>query len=638
MPRSPRYPAASLLGSAALFLGLAAAGCTGEVNGGQPMTMTGGTGATGSGATGSGATGSGATAGIGAGGAAGSGTGATGGTSGAATGGTAGTAGTGTTACVGTPLTTAKRVVRLSDYQLFNAYTSIFGAAAAETITAGEQKPSLLEREFPPISGDIGVSENLFSQYDRLAQAAMAYVVANAGTLTTCGATPTDAACVQAYVLSLAEKAFRHPLTPEESAAITGQFWTEMGAAGATPTELLGYGVYGVLSSPSFIYRTEFGTDVTADGALTPYELATTLALFLTDRPPDAELLQAAATNALSTPEQVRAQATRLLALPEARANLEIALMRYFSLTNTPNVTIQSDVVPGLALSGGLFSSMFHEGELFLKNVLWNGPMSNLLTSKQTWTTAEIATNIYGVAGPAAPDGDGFGLVDLPADRAGLLTLSAFLTSSSRPAIGGSPVIRGLAINAAVVCAVNPPFPEVLDPVTGEMIPDPDVLAVIEGLSEASELERFQVRSTTPTCLGCHAQFDAYGMVLEPYDAVGRARTQDLQGRPIDATWTTMALPQEVGGANVTNVAETAAALAASGALDRCMAMNLINFGLTEVSRGGANNTNLNIAPQTGSCAVQSVMDAFNATDRSFTSLLREIAASQTLGIRSKGL
>jgi hypothetical protein len=66
--------------------------------------------------------------------------------------------------------------------------------------------------------------------------------------------------------------------------------------------------------------------------------------------------------------------------------------------------------------------------------------------------------------------------------------------------------------------------------------------------------------------------------------------------------------------------------------------MNMINFALTEVSKGGANNTNLDVAPQTGSCAVQSVMDAYLATDRSFTSLLREIAASQTLGVRSKGL
>ncbi len=96
-------------------------------------------------------------------------------------------------------------------------------------------------------------------------------------------------------------------------------------------------------------------------------------------------------------------------------------------------------------------------------------------------------------------------------------------------------------------------------------------------------------------------------------------------------------LPQSVGGETVTSAAEAGRALAKSGALDRCMAMNFINYALTEVSRGGANNTDLARAPQTGSCAVQGVIDNFAATDRSFASLMREIAASNTLGLRSEG-
>jgi hypothetical protein len=131
-------------------------------------------------------------------------------------------------------------------------------------------------------------------------------------------------------------------------------------------------------------------------------------------------------------------------------------------------------------------------------------------------------------------------------------------------------------------------------------------------------------------------QFDAFGMVLEPYDAVGRLRTADLEGRPIDAEWTTTTLPESVGGATVTNAAETAEALVASGALDRCLAMNFINFALTEVSKGGANNTELGRAPQTGSCAVERVMEEFARSDRTFTSLMREIAASETLALRRR--
>jgi len=540
--------------------------------------------------------------------------------------GSGGAGGGGAGACVGTPVVAPKRVVRLSEHQLFGAYSSLFGIDAAAEITRNEDRPSLLEREFPPISGDIGVSEGLLAESDRLAQAAMEYVSRNAGTLTPCGAMPSDKACVQEFLLSFAERAFRHPLTGAEQTAIAGQLWTEMGAAGATLAEALGYGVYGVLSSPSFLYRTELGADVAADGPLTPHELASAISFFLTDGPPDAELLAAAATNGLRTPDQIRAQATRLLETPEARANLESALVKYFALTRAPTVILNPEATPGLTATGGLQASIFHEGELFMKNLLWSGPLDALLTSRRTWTSGAIATQIYGVAAPADVDADGFGPVDLPDHRAGLLTLSTFLLAGAR-STGGSPVARGLAVNASVVCNVNPPFPQ----------GDPEIAAAIAGLADKSEREKAEVRATTPRCAACHLNFDAFGMVLEPYDAVGRFRTTDLQGRPIDASWTTTTLPPSVGGAMVTSAAETAAALAASGALDRCLAMNFINYALTEVSRGGANNTDLASAPQTGSCAVQGVIDSFAGTDRSFPSLMREIAASETLAVRSAG-
>jgi hypothetical protein len=88
----------------------------------------------------------------------------------------------------------------------------------------------------------------------------------------------------------------------------------------------------------------------------------------------------------------------------------------------------------------------------------------------------------------------------------------------------------------------------------------------------------------------------------------------------------------------VTSAADAAAALVANGALERCLAMNFMNYALTEVSRGGANNTDLARAPQTGSCAVQAVIDRFAATDQSFASLMREIVASETFALRAGGL
>jgi hypothetical protein len=550
------------------------------------------------------------------------------------TGGSGGSTVAGTGACVGTTVVAQKRVVRLSEHQLYNSYASLFGKDAAAVITENEDAPSPIDREFPPISGDIGVSEVLVGKIDRLAQSAMKYVSENAETLTSCGEAP-DAECVLNYLLSFAEKAFRHPLGADDEDALTGRFFSEMTEVGAVPIEALGFGIYGILSSPSFVYRTELGSDADDEGPLTPFELAAALSMFLTDRPPDATLLSAAASNELDTPDRVRAHATRILETPEARENLELALMRYFKLTNARSVILNPEATPGLTLTRGLRRSIVREGELYLENLLWSEPLAALLTSRKTWTSYQVATEIYGAGAPSDVDADGFGLVELPDHRAGLLTLSTFLLSGAR-STGTSPVTRGLAVNASIVCEVNPSFPEVENPETGELERDPEIAAAIEELADESELVKARYRASTGKCAGCHAQFDAFGMVLEPYDAVGRLRTTDLEGRPIDDEWTTTTLPDSVGGATVTNAAETAEALARSGALDRCLAMNFINFALTEVSRGGANNTDLGRAPQTGSCAVEGVMEAFAESDRSFTSLMREIAASETLAVRAR--
>jgi hypothetical protein len=229
-------------------------------------------------------------------------------------------------------------------------------------------------------------------------------------------------------------------------------------------------------------------------------------------------------------------------------------------------------------------------------------------------------------------DADGFGPIELPAGRAGLLTLSTFLTAGARPT-GGSPVTRGLAVNGSILCHVNPPFPLMVDPATGVVGPDTGVTAVIASQAGKSELEQAQYRAATAECAVCHAEFDAFGMVLEPYDAVGRLRSVDLEGRPIDESWTTVELPESVGGGTVTSAKDFARVLVENGALERCMAINFIDYALMEVTQGGARDS----AGHT-SCAVRAVLDAFAQTDGSFGSLIAEIAASETLTVRAQGV
>jgi hypothetical protein len=548
--------------------------------------------------------------------------------------------------CESTTVTTQKRVVRLTDNQLVNTYTALFKEAAPEMFKDEEISPPNL-RAFPPLA-TIGttIGQSAFDLRDRAAKKAMTYVGGNLATLTTCGATPSDAACGLAAVLKFAESAYRRPLTQEETASYQ-TLWTELTTMnGGSVAEAIQHGYDAVLLSPGFLYRTEVGTDWNSPGPLSGYELVSELSYFLADGPPDQELLAAAASNQLADANKakdvLRTQARRILQTDTAKANIEAAMIAYFQLTTVPGVVIEDGTVEGLQVTSGLKNSMLREGEEFLKHILWQGAVGDLVTSRRTWINSQLAP-VYGVTVQSA-DVNTFAEVMLPEDRSGLLTLSPFLTSKSRPD-GTSVVGRGLAVNAALVCSENPPFPE------GNMT----VVNAIASQTDWTEKQKADFRAD-PTqgavCAGCHAQFDAMGLVLENYDAVGKFRTKDRKGNTIDQAWTTSKLPPtfafDQNGDGVADPAvvqgpgNLAQALLrdepewGSNALTRCMALNFINYALADESQGSARAAG---GMPTNSCAVRAVTDAFaSSNDKSFSSLLAEIAASETLAHRSPGM
>lgn len=606
----PNSPSKHWLLAALASFGLAA--CSGEI--GAPSL---GTGAGTSNASGSGGTSSAGTSGTSMGGSAGRGSGgsqAQAGSSG--TFGNAGSSGTSPTSCdsPAAAVSVPKRLIRLSFNQIANTITSLFDSATTEEATATVDIPSPLGRTFPPLgSGTEGniVTDTQWSTGDTIAQAVAKRVFDHVASATGCGEAPT-AECGRTYVAGLAERAFRRPLGEAESSRLLGVYDGVLADGGST-AEAVRYGVYAVFESPLFLYRTEFGTDANAAGALTPFELASELAFFLTDAPPDADLMAAAQANALSTAEQVGAHATRLLAAPAARQNLEAAISSYFALPNVGGVIIDSATIPGFTLTDGARSSIYHEAELFLDDVLWNGPLDQLLTSRRGYVNA-LNAPLYGF-GAAGRDNDTFEPVELGEDRAGLLTLAAFLMSKSRPD-NASVVGRGLVVNKTMLCQVNPEFPE----------DNADVAAAIMATSNLSQKEQADYRKQTPLCTGCHSNFDGFGLALERFDSIGRSRTMDLEGRVIDEAWTTAILPEAAGAIEVSSAAEMAQAILASGALQACMTKNFVEFALADTSQGGA---------PLDSCAVRAIVERFNASDRSFSALMREIAASMTLAERA---
>jgi hypothetical protein len=168
---------------------------------------------------------------------------------------------------------------------------------------------------------------------------------------------------------------------------------------------------------------------------------------------------------------------------------------------------------------------MFEETRLFLNDALWGagGSLGKALTSNKSFVNQSLA-DLYGVQFPGATPNE-FVEVELPADqRAGFLTHGSLLAGTAR-SDNTSVVARGLFVRTALLCLPRPP-------------PPPEsVIAQVEALlaADLTERERADFRAMTSPCNGCHRSMDAFGLMLEKYDPIGRYR-EELKGAPIDDT------------------------------------------------------------------------------------------------------
>src|SRR5262249_31381172 len=95
-------------------------------------------------------------------------------------------------------------------------------------------------------------------QYQAAAEAVARFVAADPTALTGCDVSVADeTTCAQPYLYDLARRAYRHPLNEPEKQSLWGLFTAASGTADY-PTRLW-MSIEGVLLSPKFIFRPEFG-------------------------------------------------------------------------------------------------------------------------------------------------------------------------------------------------------------------------------------------------------------------------------------------------------------------------------------------------------------------------------------------
>ena len=369
--------------------------------------------------------------------------------------------------------------------------------------------------------------------------------------------------CTRAFIASFGKRAFRRPVDSAEVDdlfALYQKLRTDPDMAydfrGA-----LGVLVEAILQSPGFIYRWERGLQAPqADGALVKldgYEVASRLSYFVWNSMPDDELMAAAAAGQLSTPDEVAAQAQRLLADSRADETLGDFVSQWLELGNLPSLIKDKNAFPDF--NADLATSMANETLAFTHDVLrGNSPtFTSLLTAKYTFADPALA-KYYGVTP------DGAGRVDLSASpRLGLLTQASLMAAKGN-SYRTSPVRRGKFIINRLLCTVVPPPPPDVVP---ELPPPNPMLTVRQQMAE---------HRSTPACAACHTQMDALGFAFEHFDGAGKQR--ELDGtNAIDSSGSVMLDGQTL---SFTNASELSTALSQSATAQHCFARQWLRYAI----------------------------------------------------------
>ena len=319
-------------------------------------------------------------------------------------------------------------------------------------------------------------------------------------------------------VLKFAEGAYRRPLTDAEKAGLrnTYQKIRDQEIAHDAAIRLT---LARVLVAPAFLYRAEEPTPGVAAGQVTDWELATRLSYFLWSSAPDAELRAAAAAGQLRQPAGLQAQTRRMLRDPRVRRLATEFACAWLHIHDFDNLDEKSE--RHFPTFTGVRGALYEEPIRFFTDLFQHdGSILAVFDADYTFLNGPLA-EYYGIPGVTGPEWRRVEGVK-KYDRGGILGMGATLAKQSG-ASRTSPILRGNWVSEVLL---------------GDRLPRPpkDVPRLPE--DEAAETltirQLVEKHSQDPRCAGCHKRIDGYGFALEGFDAIGRARTNDLGGRKIE--------------------------------------------------------------------------------------------------------
>ena len=374
-----------------------------------------------------------------------------------------------------------------------------------------------LATPFPPDDRSIGyergtsVSEEWLAATTAAAIATADHVLDDVEKLSGVAADASDrAARLEAFAAAFAERAFRRPLTAEQRALVVERPFSDA----PDPDTGLRRSLLAVLGSPRFLF-VEAGSD-------DAFATAARLSFGLWDSIPDEPLRQAAAKGELSTAEEIRRQAERMVEDRRTRAKVRDFLFAWLRVDLGPELAKDPARHPEFTpeVAADLRTSL----ELFLDEAVWSGrDFRGLFTAEELPVNGRLAP-LYGATMPADAD---FRRVQLDDGRRGGLLSHPYLMSVLSYPSSTSPIHRGVFLARGVLGNTLRPPQEAIAPLPAEQHP------------ELTTRERVALQTSAVACQTCHTLINPLGFALEEFDELGRYRVAERGAggaRPIDAS------------------------------------------------------------------------------------------------------
>lgn len=313
------------------------------------------------------------------------------------------------------------------------------------------------------------------------------------------------------------ERAYRRPLEKKELDPYL-DFWNSIKNDYEHYEDSVKEVLVAILCSPNFIYLAEPEEGSSDDER--EFYLASRLAYFLWDSPPDSLLMEVADDGKLHRKKELKKQVQRML-----QDNKSWRMIQQFSeewLRIDRHKTMNTNVDEYEDFTRFVKRDMEDETYHFINYVLQKDMgIQNLIESNFALLNQNLA-EFYGID---SVTGNHFRPVNLASDmhRGGLLSQGSFLS-------GHSDGTQAHAIKRAVwlkskILGDRPPDPP---PNVPELDPD------TPGFENLTLKEQLFIHRDKVSCMGCHQKIDPYGIVFENYNAVGLFQTEAME-KPIDS-------------------------------------------------------------------------------------------------------